>query len=348
MKKIINQRRIQFQKQNLKYLKYVLNDHFVLVLLFLLGFILVQYQQLLKHFPENPIFVILGLVLLFGIILPWGNIASYLEPADRQFILSKELEVSDCIIKASWRTFIVWGSIQTLIFLGLFPLFSVLGIPIWAFIVMVIGALGVKYRFITLKLKRMLKNRQYLSWDVAITAERRRRQAILKFFALFTTIKGLSTSVKRRVYLDRWTSLVEKKRSYLWLNLYFRAFLRAGDYLGLTFRLLLLALSSLVFISTDFVAISMTTLFHFLLGFQLLSLYHHFDYHQLSRLFPADIVDKKGNLLAFLRGLLYGVVGLELVVSLVVFKLMIMVQIILLTILLVEVYLRYKIYKMID
>ena len=47
MKEVFRKRRSLFLGQCLKYLRYVLNDHFVLVLLFLSGFLMVQYGELL-------------------------------------------------------------------------------------------------------------------------------------------------------------------------------------------------------------------------------------------------------------------------------------------------------------
>ncbi|HGO0810494.1 TPA: ABC transporter permease, partial [Streptococcus pyogenes] len=93
MKALFLKRRQDFQKQQNKYLRYVLNDHFVLVLMFLLGFAMVQYGQLLNHFPTNhlPIQVCLG--ILIPLLLSMGSIATYLEEADQHFLLPKEEEV---------------------------------------------------------------------------------------------------------------------------------------------------------------------------------------------------------------------------------------------------------------
>ena len=51
--KLFKERSKRFNTRCAKYSRYVFNDHFILVLLFLLGFVLVQYSQLLKHFPKN-------------------------------------------------------------------------------------------------------------------------------------------------------------------------------------------------------------------------------------------------------------------------------------------------------
>ena len=60
MTKLFQKRRSAFINQCLKYLRYVLNDHFVLVLVFFMGFLMFQYSSLLKNFPSNhfPIIVI--------------------------------------------------------------------------------------------------------------------------------------------------------------------------------------------------------------------------------------------------------------------------------------------------
>ena len=53
--KLFMERSKRFNARCAKYSRYVFNDHFILVLLFLLGFVLVQYSQLLKHFPKKSV-----------------------------------------------------------------------------------------------------------------------------------------------------------------------------------------------------------------------------------------------------------------------------------------------------
>ena len=61
---LFKERSRRFTTRCAKYSRYVFNDHFILILLFLLGFVLVQYSQLLRHFPKNPWAIILGLLVL--------------------------------------------------------------------------------------------------------------------------------------------------------------------------------------------------------------------------------------------------------------------------------------------
>ena len=67
MKDLFLKRKQAFRKECLGYLRYVLNDHFVLFLLVLLGFLAYQYSQLLQDFPENhwPILLFVGLRLFY-------------------------------------------------------------------------------------------------------------------------------------------------------------------------------------------------------------------------------------------------------------------------------------------
>ena len=60
MKDLFLKRKQEFRKECLGYLRYVLNDHFVLFLLVLLGFLAYQYNQLLQHWDYICFTVALG------------------------------------------------------------------------------------------------------------------------------------------------------------------------------------------------------------------------------------------------------------------------------------------------
>ena len=67
---VLQKRKQSFRNQCLKYSRYVLNDHFVLFLLVFIGFLAVQYSQLLRNFPKNHLPNILALVVLLFLLLP--------------------------------------------------------------------------------------------------------------------------------------------------------------------------------------------------------------------------------------------------------------------------------------
>ena len=342
MRELFDKRRHSFTNQVLKYLRYVFNDHFVLALMFLLGFVLLQYSQLLAHFPKDSWVVWLVMILVIVVLLGFGSIATYLESADQQFLLPKEEAVLAQIKRAKTRAYSVWVSVQTIVLIILAPIFLKLGFVPWSFVLMLVILAFVKWFIMDYKAKKWVQAGK-LDWERAIFDEERRQQSLLKFFALFTTVKGIYTSVKRRKFLDGVLKLLQKKK--LWSNLYVRAFLRSGDYFSLFVRLFALAVLSLLFISNRFLAAGLALVFNYLLLFQLLALYNHYDYQYLIKLYPIGNQEKKQNLKQFLRVLAYLMTLVELVFA---FDLQASLLLVLVMVVLVEGYLSYKIRKMID
>ncbi|WP_270992504.1 ABC transporter permease [Streptococcus agalactiae] len=344
MKKLFNKRRSLFLTQNSKYLRYVFNDHFVLVLMFLSGFLLYQYSQLLKDFPKThwPIIVIVSIIILM--LLAMGGIASYLEPADKQFLLIKEEAIKEIINSAKKRTYIFWLVIQTLFLVLISPILIKLGLSVFMITLLIFGLGIIKWLVITYKVK-VFYNNQNLNWDAAINHEQERKQSILKFFSLFTNVKGISTSVKRRSFLDGILKLISKTPSCLWTNLFVRAFLRSSDYLGLTIRLVTLNILSVIFVNETYLALALAFVFNYLLLFQLLALGHHFDYQYMNQLYPVRLNAKASQLKGFLRVLSYAVTVID---SILIRELKPVILLIVLMLIVTEYYIPYKIKKMID
>ena len=344
MKEVFQKRRNVFLGQCLKYLRYVFNDHFVLVLIFLTGFLMVQYSQLLRQFPSQTIIIDIILVLMIVVLLSLGRIATYLEAPDKLFYLPKEIEILQWLSQARRRAFVIWTIMQTVILVLLAPIFFKLGFSTVTFGILLLALVVVKWLVMKEKSKVFFSQGKF-SWDAAISYEAKRRQGVLKFFSLFTTVKGSSTSVKRRSYLDGLLGLVKKTHAKTWSNLYLRAFLRSSDYFSLTLRLFGLSLLALILISNRLVAIGLTLIFNYLLLFQLLTLFRHFDYHYLTNLYPISEEQKAANLKIFLKKLSYLLSFLELILT---FSWQGAVLLVLVTVIMTEWYLPYKINKMID
>ena len=319
MKDLFLKRKQEFRKECLGYLRYVLNDHFVLFLLVLLGFLAYQYNQLLQDFPENylPILFLIGIVSV--LLLFWGGIATYLEAPDKLFLLVAEEKVKDHIKKQSLLSFIFWLSVQTMFLLLIAPLFLAmgLGLPIFGVYLFVLGL--VKYVIFRQKSSKFFVENG-LDWDYVIAQESKRKQFLLRFFALFTRVKGISNSVKRRAYLDFILKGVQKVPGKIWQNLYLRSYLRNGDLFALSLRLVILSLSALIFIEQSWIAVAIVILFNYLLLFQLLALYHAFDYQYLTQLFPVGKGQKERGLKEILRAIGLFVLILESLLGMVVFK----------------------------
>ena len=316
MKDLFLKRKQAFRKECLGYLRYVLNDHFVLFLLVLLGFLAYQYSQLLQDFPENhwPILLFLGIVS--ALLLAWGGISTYIEAPDKLFLLVAEEEVKSYLKGQIVRSLVFWTIVQTLFLLLFAPLFLAMGYGLPVFLVYVLF-LGVgKYLVFRHKASKFFTETG-LDWDYVIAQESKRKQVLLRFFALFTQVKGVSNSVKRRAYLDFILKAVQKVPGKIWQNLYLRSYLRNGDLFALSLRLLLLSLLAVIFIEQSWIATAVVVLFNYLMLFQLLALYRAFDYQYLTQLFPLEKGEKEKGLQAVIRGLTGFVLLVQLIVGLI-------------------------------
>ena len=316
MKDLFLKRKQAFRKECVGYLRYVLNDHFVLFLLVLLGFLAYQYSQLLQNFPENhwPILLFLGIVS--ALLLAWGGISTYIEAPDKLFLLVAEEEVKSYLKGQIVRSLVFWTIVQTLFLLLFAPLFLAMGYGLPVFLVYVLF-LGVgKYLVFRHKASKFFTETG-LDWDYVIAQESKRKQVLLRFFALFTQVKGVSNSVKRRAYLDFILKAVQKVPGKIWQNLYLRSYLRNGDLFALSLRLLLLSLLAVIFIEQSWIATAVVVLFNYLMLFQLLALYRAFDYQYLTQLFPLEKGEKEKGLQEVIRELTGFVLMVQLVVGLI-------------------------------
>ncbi|UTX65971.1 multidrug ABC transporter permease [Streptococcus oralis] len=319
MKDLFLKRKQAFRKECVGYLRYVLNDHFVLFLLVLIGFLAYQYSQLLQDFPENHWPILLFLVIVSILLLAWGGIATYMEVPDKLFLLASEEEVKSHLKGQTVRSLVFWTIVQTLFLLLFAPLFLAMGygLPVFLIHVLLLGA-G-KYFLFRQKASKFLTETG-IDWDYVITQESKRKQVLLRFFALFTQVKGVSNSVKRRAYLDFILKTVQKVPGKIWQNLYLRSYLRNGDLFALSLRLLLLSLLAVIFIEQSWITTAVVVLFNYLLLFQLLALYHAFDYQYLTQLFPLEKGEKEKGLKQIVLGVGSVVLLLELLVGAVVFQ----------------------------
>ena len=316
MKDLFLRRKQAFRKECVGYLRYVLNDHFVLFLLVLIGFLAYQYSQLLQDFPENhwPILLFLGIVS--ALLLAWGGIATYIEVPDKLFLLVAEEEVKSYLKGQTVRSLVFWTIVQTLFLLLFAPLFLAMGYGLSVFLAYVLLLGAGKYLLFRQKASKFFTETG-LDWDYIIAQESKRKQVLLRFFALFTQVKGVSNSVKRRAYLDFILKAVQKVPGKIWQNLYLRSYLRNGDLFALSLRLLLLSLLAVIFIEQSWIATAVVVLFNYLMLFQLLALYRAFDYQYLTHLFPLEKGEKEKGLQEVIRGLTGFVLMVQLIVGLI-------------------------------
>lgn len=309
MNEIFKKRRNLWYQQNIKYLRYVFNDHFVLFLMILLGALVVQYVNFLQVHHLNlwgKIILVVFVSLLSQVL---GRLATFIEAPDKVFLLTKELEVRAYLIKCLFRSLILPAIVSGLLVLIAAPLlkFNPIFLILW-FLILV----GIKAGLLAYQIWRF-QNSGLLDWSGLIDLEEARKTGTLRLFSLFTNVKGLKSHSHRRKYLD--FLLTKTKRTYEYL--FTRSFLRSGDYLGLTIRLLILSILSMIFVKNGIVAIVMVVVFNYLLIFQLLSLQTAFDYQLLTRIYPLKKAAKTAGLRMIIFRVMMFVTIVELVLSLI-------------------------------
>lgn len=295
MKEVFKKRRQDFHAACIKYSRYVLNDHFILFFLVFMGFLAFQYRSILENLPANPIFLYVFLVLILIFISLMGGRASYLERPDKYYLLAKEDQVIQELKKGNKSSLAFWAVIHVFLFFLLFPLALALGISASMIGFVLVFSLGIKALYFGIREQKELVQSS-LDWDREIAREEARKQRILRFFSLFTHVKGLTNSIKARPYLNKLLGIFPKESPYTWAHLYLRSYLRNGDLFSLTLRLLFLSLLSLLFLDQIYIAWGLVTLFNYLLVFQLLGLWPAFDYQYLTQLYPLDLSYKKKGL----------------------------------------------------
>lgn len=320
MKELFKKRRQLFLERCLKYARYVFNDHFILFFFLFLTFLAMQYSQFLQHFPRQQVSVWVVLLVFSLFFFPLGSIATYLEAADKHFLLTKEEEVVRWIQTARSSSFVFWGSLQTLCLCLLYPVFLALKVPLWGFVLYLLVMLVAKFLVFREKIKKVLRTSHGLRWDLAIQMEQKRQQTILRFYALFTNVKGITNSVKRRIYLDGLLRVFSKTQEKTWANLFLRSFLRNGELLGLTLRLFFLSFFFIFFIENSLIAGTLVILLNYLMIFQLIGLYQAYDYQYLTSLFPLDLEMKKRGVIEVIRLILGAVLLPQTLVSLFLFS----------------------------
>lgn len=87
-------------KKMMKYMRYIFNDHFVLVCVFLVGALGFYYSETLKTLPEGFVYGRPILFLFWLFILPIGKLATLSQEADKVFILPKETEMNGYLLRA--------------------------------------------------------------------------------------------------------------------------------------------------------------------------------------------------------------------------------------------------------
>ena len=125
-----------------------------------------------------------------------------------------------------------------------------------------------------------------LKWERLIELEEKGMTSFYRIANMFTDVPKLKDRVKRRKWLDGIFTLISYKQNLTYLHLYMRTFFRAGDYLGLVFRLTVIGAGSLFLVSLGIGQVLLVLLFLYLTGFQLLPMWNHHQNKLWVTLYP--------------------------------------------------------------
>lgn len=365
MNDLWKKRKQSYQSFLLKYSKYVLNDHFIIALLFFAGGIALAYSNLVRNLPATPLWwerpaVIIGLLLW----LQLGRSATLLKSADIVFLSPLEYQLP-VYLRRSFRYSFVRGSfiqllgwiialplllqglhwdswlagvlvVQQLLlkfcwqqldfaqayqpkfaqtswrFFGhwLFPLVCLSWLIYWQnFGSLLVVMIGVVY--LSWQISRQ-RQRAAFAWQLMITAEQQRLQAVYRLINLFIDVPQVKGSIWRLRWFDRWLPSADKTTNGFDF-LFIRSFLRRSEYSGLYIRLLLLMIFLEVMFHNFWLQTAVILIGMYLIGFQLFPLFNVFEENVFVHLYPLTLAQRSA---AFSK-LLQKVLLLALVVGIV-------------------------------
>ncbi|MFT8908721.1 MAG: ABC transporter permease [Lentilactobacillus diolivorans] len=125
-----------------------------------------------------------------------------------------------------------------------------------------------------------------LDWRTMIDDENNRMHTVYQFFNLFTDVPSLNGSVRRRRYLDWMLRRIRLIPENTYLYLYAHGILRDHEMGGLYFRLTVIGTLFLVFIKGEMLPIALCLIFLYLIGFQMIPFYFHFDDNAFVHIYP--------------------------------------------------------------
>lgn len=125
-KKLWKDRAVHRLKELGVYLRYILNGHLVIVLLFLLGMAAFYYQNWVKTLPSDyPAEIIMAVVI--GLFLTYSPVYNFLLEADQVFLLPLENRLKGYFLRSGITSLIFQGYILLMVLAAFMPLFARVG-----------------------------------------------------------------------------------------------------------------------------------------------------------------------------------------------------------------------------
>lgn len=253
-------------------------------------------RYLKKAFTHSLILPIGFLILVVGLVLPLLIVTNDSGLIDGLFFFVMLALLKLCEMNIQYTKLYQVSKEKVTKDKQLFMAISSLAIIISLFSYSWMGSLIAFVYFVFFQKKNSFKVKALFNWDDAIETEKKRQKKIYQFINLFTDVPGITSSVKRRKYLDVFLNKIKKKQENTYLYLYARRFLREAEYSGLYVRLLVIASVIMLFTKELVFVLPVASVVLFLICFQLLPLYNQFDYMVMTHLYPINEKAKQKSL----------------------------------------------------
>ncbi|TDQ42002.1 ABC transporter permease [Aureibacillus halotolerans] len=170
----------------------------------------------------------------------------------------------------------------------------------WLFASIIAVLMGLLYMY-------MRSSRRYrsLKWDLLIHKEQKRMTMFYRIANMFTDVPSIQDTAKRRKYLDWLIAKIPFQQQASYRFLFWRTFLRTGDYLGIYMRLVLLGAALAWWVPYWPAKCVTVVLFIYFIGFQLSTLTRHHRDKIWLHLYPINERQKNVAVLSLIRQLLF-------------------------------------------
>lgn len=220
-----------------KYARLLFNDHFTVFLVIALGAFVLGYRAVLVD--VTPIWwLVANLWSVVG--CSFGQIATYVQPADALFVKAANASLVEDYLPRAWRwSMLVNAGIQILWTLAIVPLLWALSGSIFVIGGWLVVILAVKFSLLRRQFQTLVRHDGALNWPVAIALENKRQARWWQFYSWFAKIPQQQLPIKRRAWLDGLLNALVGQRE-AGLRLLFIRWVRSAELFGLYWRLLVL------------------------------------------------------------------------------------------------------------
>ena len=359
MNKLFQQRLSKHLLKMTGYLRYVLNDFFVIALIFFAGGLGLEYSNFLKQLRPGQGWLSWIMAVIILIAIQFGRLATLVQTPDYVFLMPCDREMHSYLRCSYYYSLLNAEMIQLVIWFLMLPLFRIQfqltwrGLISWLIMIWILKANGLladlsqKFKNVN-RVRLRLFNKLLIpvaliglgiwrislaaglsliwlvimiinyhrsltpvSWRQLIRSEHNRMHTIYQIFNMFVDVPNLGSSICRRRYLNPALKLIRLKSQNVYLYLYAHGFVRDKEFSDLYLRLTIIGMVILLFLNGQILPIILGIVFIYLIAFQLIPFYFHFDSNAFVHIYPLGFshqlisFQKILKILLFSTGLLF-------------------------------------------